>query len=576
MMRKFFIPVLLIAIPFFVFSQSPSGTPSADKDEPVYTVESLSASDWLNRVPQKVQSLYSPEKRYSEPYDTDLFLAITIHEIPDHDFWLLDFMSPFEWISIHYRNQTNGNWISLKTGDQVAMKDREIQHRTQVLPVTLEQGTVLYLHLLDYQQKAPDFRILLPKIFIAVNERKDGLLIFGLSLVFFTTLYNFFRFFLDRNKYYLYYGVVLLFELIANLGKLRLYSFLFVPFQPYGYFLYIFCNSIAVIAAVSFCLVFFEISPKNLLGRILKILRALLWPVVVLSVLYPYPMLGDLMNLIIVPTLVMILGMTVFKVFRGKDLSSRLILLSFLPLLVGVIWENLNIYMGYDKFHSLNLTQILVIFLHIVLMSLGSARKDSELKRSYQKLQENFSETVDHEVHKRTREIETLASRDGLTGLFNRKSLEKSISIIESKVSKYTPLGVVFLDLDNFKYYNDNFGHAAGDRILVMTARLLSSNTRQDDLIFRYGGDEFLILMPETSQSLVESISKRIHAEFQVMAEDFCSSLEKQEHRLGLSLGVSVWSSEAGTLLRHSIDLADGALLRVKKQGKNQVLLTSS
>jgi len=569
MIRLFFLPVLLFFSPVLLFCTDHQVMSSSNASEPDYTVAYLEPTEWLSRIPREAEVHTFPEKRYPESFDTDLYLSITIHSMSDQELWFLDFLSPFEWISIHYR-VSDGEWVSQKTGDLVAMNDREIQHRTQVFSVPLERDMTLYLHLLDYQKKAPDFRILSPKAFIAVNERKDGLLIFGLSLVLFTCIYNFSRFILDRNRNYLYYGIVLFSELVANLGKLRLYSFLFVPQQPYGYFLYIFCNSIAVIAAVSFSLSFFEIPKKSYFSRILRTLRTLLWPVAIISVIYPNPIIGDVMNLIIVPTLVLILGMTVMKSFKG-DLSSRLILISFLPLLLGVLWENINIYMDYDKFHSLNLTQIVVIFIHIVFMSLGNARKDSELKKSYQILKDNFSEKVSHEVYVRTREIESLASMDGLTGLLNRTSLDKSIGIIESNVTDYSPLGVVFLDLDNFKYYNDNLGHAAGDLILVKTARLLSSVTRHSDLIYRYGGDEFLILMPQTDLSITETLSRRIHAEFQDLAENMIDS-PTDEQRLGLSLGISVWSPENNSSLRDSISLADEALLKVKKEGKNRVM----
>jgi len=571
MPRKILLLFLLMITTLSVFSDDHWKMSLPGDGEPAYTEKTLNRAVWMDNIPQDARAHFSPEKRYREPYRTDLYLSVTVHDPPGMELWFLEFLLPFEWISIHYQNQETGEWVSLKTGDQVSMKDRDIQHRMQAFPVFLKQGTVLYLHFIDYQKKAPDFRILSPGVFITANEKRDGLLMFGLSLVLFTGLYHFFRFFLDHNRYYLYYGLVLFFEMIANLGKLRLFSFLFAPFQSYGYFLYIFCNSIAVICGLSFCLSFFEIPRRSFFDRVLRYLRVPLIPVALVSIVFPYPVLGDLMNLFIVPALVIILLLTILRAFRG-GLSSKLILYSFIPLLVGVIWENANVYLDYDPFVSINLIQLVVLFLHIVLMSLGSARKDSELKKSYQHLQDHFSNEVNSEVHKRTLELETHASRDGLTNLKNRQSLDRSIRNIEANAVEYSILGIVFLDLDNFKYYNDNYGHAFGDHILKRTAQLLVSITRQKDLIFRYGGDEFLILMPETESCLVESISQRINSEFQDLVMEICDSLGEPKQFLGISIGISMWQNDENVSLWKSISQADEALLKVKKEGKNRVL----
>jgi diguanylate cyclase (GGDEF)-like protein len=163
------------------------------------------------------------------------------------------------------------------------------------------------------------------------------------------------------------------------------------------------------------------------------------------------------------------------------------------------------------------------------------------------------------------------ALRDPLTGLFNRRflleTLERELYRIQGKRSS---LCVIMLDLDNFKRFNDTFGHAAGDSLLRALGRLLLNHMRKEDVVCRYGGEEFALILPETSLETAcnraEELRQLVHG----------LHLEHRGKSLGIitiSLGVAVYPKQAQnpeSLLR----AADKALYQAKDAGRDQVVVS--
>lgn len=173
-------------------------------------------------------------------------------------------------------------------------------------------------------------------------------------------------------------------------------------------------------------------------------------------------------------------------------------------------------------------------------------------------------------VNLRLRESLRLKSiRDPLTNLFNRRylveSLEREISRSKRKEEN---IGVMMIDIDHFKIFNDSFGHEAGDFVLKQLGLALSQFVRKEDIACRYGGEEFTLILPNTS---LEISQKR--------AEQLCDRIRKVDLRfqnkslvtLTLSIGVSVFPDH-GELVETLIGAADQALYRAKHEGRNRVL----
>lgn len=159
---------------------------------------------------------------------------------------------------------------------------------------------------------------------------------------------------------------------------------------------------------------------------------------------------------------------------------------------------------------------------------------------------------------------------DPLTGIFNRRYFENHLSKELQRSSRYDhPLSILFLDIDQFKKVNDEFGHQVGDRVLLDLAQILERNLRSVDVIARYGGDEFIVLLPETKKMDAKKTAQRILNA--IRTYDFFKG-ELKVRELAVSIGISSFPEDAGGTY-DLIKKADIALYKAKDQGGNQVVV---
>jgi len=169
--------------------------------------------------------------------------------------------------------------------------------------------------------------------------------------------------------------------------------------------------------------------------------------------------------------------------------------------------------------------------------------------------------------------LESLAHTDELTGLYNHRFFYDSLRehIRHNKGSR--PLSMIFLDVDSFKYYNDLFGHQKGDNVLIEISKVLLSNVNKTDIVARYAGDEFAILMPDVEEQEAIVAAERIRD--QVEATHFDGQENMPDHNLTVSVGVSVYPHKAESE-RALVKSADDALYRAKFFNKNRVEVYTS
>ncbi|UXY17186.1 GGDEF domain-containing protein [Chitiniphilus purpureus] len=168
--------------------------------------------------------------------------------------------------------------------------------------------------------------------------------------------------------------------------------------------------------------------------------------------------------------------------------------------------------------------------------------------------------------------LEENSNRDGLTGVFNRRYTDARLSDEIQRIQRYQaePFSVVLFDLDHFKQVNDTYGHLAGDEVLREVARRVQVVLREPDVFGRYGGEEFILILPQTDQHGARVVAERIRAA--IAAEPVASG--EGTIPVTASLGVACFSPELGTpqAVTHA---ADEALYHSKHTGRNQVTVHS-
>ena len=167
--------------------------------------------------------------------------------------------------------------------------------------------------------------------------------------------------------------------------------------------------------------------------------------------------------------------------------------------------------------------------------------------------------------------LRSQAIRDSLTGLFNRRYLEETMEREINRVKRQgASLGVIMMDLDHFKQYNDTFGHSAGDALLSALGSLLKSHIRGEDIACRYGGEEFLLILPGASMEIALERAESLRLAVKEMHLHY-SGLKPTT----LSLGVAVYPDHGDNGLQ-LIQSADAALYRAKNAGRDRVVAAES
>ncbi|MFI5269309.1 MAG: GGDEF domain-containing protein, partial [Chloroflexota bacterium] len=165
-------------------------------------------------------------------------------------------------------------------------------------------------------------------------------------------------------------------------------------------------------------------------------------------------------------------------------------------------------------------------------------------------------------------DLEDLATTDGLTRLYNRRYfMERAESEFERSRRYRRDLSVFLIDADHFKLINDSHGHEAGDRALRFLASACREGLRQLDVIGRYGGEELVVLLPETSAGLAYETAERLRQSIEQMQ----IPLPEGEVRLTVSIGVATAGPETETVAA-LVNQADRSLYEAKRNGRNQVV----
>jgi diguanylate cyclase (GGDEF)-like protein/PAS domain S-box-containing protein len=217
----------------------------------------------------------------------------------------------------------------------------------------------------------------------------------------------------------------------------------------------------------------------------------------------------------------------------------------------------------------------------IYLVGEASRASDRALQALLQSMNDELTETTRElqrttiEGERRAAELEMTcerlreqARRDGLTGLYNRHHLFESLAgEIERARRGLQRVSIVMLDLDHFKLINDTHGHLTGDAVLRATATLIDTNIRPYDIPVRYGGEEFIVILPSTGEEQASLVAERLRRSIERLVVDTC------ELPISASLGIAEWHK--GEPSEAFVARADHALYTAKHAGRNRVVVAS-
>jgi len=195
-----------------------------------------------------------------------------------------------------------------------------------------------------------------------------------------------------------------------------------------------------------------------------------------------------------------------------------------------------------------------------------------QIKEEYINTQMNLSQEVERanqkikDLSQQIKKLENSSNLDALTKIFNRRALDTFLkSICNKKPPLQHELYILLLDIDDFKQINDKYGHIAGDKVLILVANILKKTLRDGDKVFRYGGEEFLVVLNRINMTTCKDIGNRIL--------NLISSNQLFYKGNGLQVTVSIGATRfhQGDTSEVLIDRADKALYISKKNGKNQM-----
>ncbi len=205
------------------------------------------------------------------------------------------------------------------------------------------------------------------------------------------------------------------------------------------------------------------------------------------------------------------------------------------------------------------------------LESLEVSRQLSAARRSLDALQRrnvDLQEEIDLYKRRAVR-LECLANTDPLTGIINRRRFyDLAAEELERAQRLHLPLSLIMFDLDHFKIINDTYGHMAGDEVLVEIARRVNEDVRHGDLLARFGGEEFVVLLPQTGRPLAQMTAERLRQR----VGSTPIHIPVATLSITISLGVAQYHSEDGLTLENLLDYADRALYQAKESGRNKVM----
>ncbi|WP_260982660.1 diguanylate cyclase [Lysinibacillus fusiformis] len=387
-------------------------------------------------------------------------------------------------------------------------------------------------------------------------------------------IYNLFLFFSLKDKAYFFYVLYMLSFIFYQATLNSLDIELLGNYLPEKFFIksLTISGNLLLLFMLLFCLQFLEL--KKFLPSFHKIGKLLLW-ITISSLLASFilPDVAFINNFTTTFAVVVFifLWLSGIFVFRKGQKMARYYIIGWTVLLSSIIVQALA-FLSIIPFHPRIFEEVPAIgaIFESIFLSLALGDKINIIKKEHQLMQETLNETLEFKVQERTKELESakleleaLANTDRLTQIPNRVRLDDVLEKeFEQATENGTPLSIILLDIDHFKAVNDEYGHQVGDLVLRHAADLLKNHIRVEDIIGRWGGEEFLVVCPHTR--LKDAVQ---------LSENLRQQLEQHSfpvvHQKTSSFGVT--SFVIGDTIHSLLSRCDKALYQAKEHGRNRV-----
>lgn len=268
------------------------------------------------------------------------------------------------------------------------------------------------------------------------------------------------------------------------------------------------------------------------------------------------------------------------RLFVGQTLGSKMVrwllpTLIIVFITIGWLCRQGNLMHWYNNQFEVSMLIFLTLFLSscLIIWQARAQHGQELLRQRAQHALELNNINLEKKVERRTQELkklmeelEALSLTDSLTGLANRRAFEQRLKMEWQRATRYEhPLTVMLLDVDHFKRFNDDFGHQTGDHVLAQVGAILQQTVRTTDLACRYGGEEFVIILPDTPLNDALPIAHRIRQEV--------ADYHWEARPVTISIGVAQLTRQ--TTPHQLVSDADQALYQAKAAGRNQVISLS-
>lgn len=206
-------------------------------------------------------------------------------------------------------------------------------------------------------------------------------------------------------------------------------------------------------------------------------------------------------------------------------------------------------------------------------LTVAKVKRENEKLRSELELALTEVQLKAAQLEESLQRVERMAATDPLTGLYNRRHFSKVLDQLFAEAQRYDKdLSCVMIDLDKYKQLNDTFGHQVGDQLLVAAGKVISANMRRMDVAARYGGDEFVLLLPQASTVEAEIAANRIREEFRTAS----AAILKRQIGVSMSIGIGSLSSSRPAGADQLVAMADAALYQSKEAGRDRISAAGS